>query len=361
MVFIFSLFAFFYMFFCVYLYSLNKVNKVFFILFVCGLSSVFSAYLSHDSAAYHHIYANYSGAAFNSVFNEMLGYELFFLILSKVSNPFHIFFFFFVYAILSFSIKLALIERVSRMPVLSLSLFFAFFFLYLDGTVIRVSLGIAIAYWGIYLLSKNNFIGFLAVILLSTLLFHYSLIVLLIMPFFRSHLSILFTILMMFLFLALFFLGYGVLDLLVAMTKNLDDSFVGLNKLISYLTYSQLSHPYSIFFIALFSSSVLAYLLFKNELNSFELIIFNMLFLSFFFLVVLYQSQVLQNRISEIFRYSLVFVAPFFYYSLKNILKNSNRAMLSFNFFLSCYFFYYYYFKGIISEKNLGFLHTYFF
>ncbi|AEF53562.1 EpsG family protein [Marinomonas posidonica] len=361
MAFIFSLFSYLYMFFAVYLYSLNRINKLLFIFFVCCFSSVFSAYLSHDSSAYHNIYADYSGTGFGSVLNEMLGYELFFLMLSKIASPFNVFFLFFIYAFLSFSIKLALIERVSRMPVLSLSLFFAFFFLYLDGTVIRVSLGIAVAYWGIYLLSKNHFIGFFTVILLSTLLFHYSLIVLLIMPFFRSHISILFIIALTFFFLALFFLGHGILGFLLVVTQHLDSSFIGVNKLVSYVKYSQMSHPYSIVFGTLFFASLVGYFLFKKKLSEFELISFNMLFLSFLCLVALYESQALQNRFSEIFRYSLVFVAPIFYETLTRFSVKPRLALGIYCVFLSGYFFYYYYFKGIISDRNLGLLHTYFF
>tara|TARA_R110001606_G_scaffold397485_2_gene574024 strand:- start:317 stop:1402 length:1086 start_codon:yes stop_codon:yes gene_type:complete len=361
MAFIFSLLSFFYMSILSWLYTSNKINRYAFVFFICCLSSVFSAYLSHDSIAYQYIYDSYSMTPFSHMFGEMIGQEVFVLAASKTLQIFPVFFFFCLYAFLSFSVKLALIERVSRNPILSLLCFFAFFFLYLDGTVIRVSLGIAVAYWGIYLLSKNNLLGFLVVILLSSLLFHYSLIVLFIMPFFRSHLSIIFVLLMTLFFLTLYFLGFGIIDLLLTVTGYMDSSYAGVYKLVHYLNRSQMSHPYSMVFIALFFASLLAYYLFKKELSSFELIAFNMLFLSFFFLVALYQSQVFQNRISEIFRYSLVFVAPFFYYALKNVLMRPRWAMVVYCFFLSGYFFYYYYFKGIISDKNLSFLHTYFF
>jgi hypothetical protein len=358
MAFMFSLFSFFYMSVLSWLYTTDKINRYVFVFFICGLSSVFSAYLSYDSLGYQAIFSKYSITPFSSIFNEMLAYELFFLITSKFFYVFPVFVLFCFYALLSFSIKLALIEKVSRNPMLSLFCFFAFFFLYLDGTVIRVSLGIAVAYWGVYLLSKNNLLGFFVIIVLSSLFFHYSLVVLLIMPLFRSHLSIVFVLLMIVSFLILFFLGFGIIDLLLIVAGYVDSSYVGVNKLVDYLNKSKMSHPYSMIFIALFFASLLAYYLFKKELSSFELITFNMLFLSFFFLVALYQSQVFQNRISEIFRYSLVFVAPFFYYALKNILMKPRWAMVAYCFFLSGYFFYYYYFKEIISDNNLGLLHA---
>lgn len=357
----FSFFSFFYIATFGWLYSKNKVSKVVFIILTCLFSGFFSAYFSHDSVAYQNIFNVYSISPFVHIFNEMAHYELFFLASLKVFDFFPAIFFFCFYALLSFSIKLALIEKVSRNPMLSLLCFFAFFFLYLDGTVIRVSLGIAVAYWGIYLLSKNNLLGFLAVILLSSLFFHYSLILLLIMPFFRSHLSILFTIALTFIFLVLFFFGHGILGFLLSATQYLDSSFVGVNKLVSYIYNSQMSHPYSIVFGALFVVSLFGYFLFRKELSEFELISFNMLFLSFLFLVALYESQALQNRCSEIFRYSLIFVAPLFYEALTRFSVKPRWALIIYCVFLSGYFFYYYFFKEIISDKNLGLLHTYFF
>lgn len=359
--FMFSLFSFFYMSILSWLYTSNKINRYAFVFFICGLSGVFSAYLSHDSLGYQTIFSKHSMTPFSSVFDEMSGYELFFLITPKFFYAFPVFILFCFYALLSFSIKLALIEKVSRNPMLSLLCFFAFFFLYLDGTVIRVSLGIAVAYWGIYLLSKNNLLGFLAVILLSSLFFHYSLILLLIMPFFRSNLSILFTIALTFIFLALFFFGYGILGFLLSATEYLDSSFIGVNKLVSYVHNSQMSHPYSIIFGSLFIASSVGYFLFRKELSEFELISFNMLFLSFLCLVALYESQALQNRFSEIFRYSLIFVAPLFYEALTRFSVKPRWALGIYCIFLTGYFFYYYYFKEIISDNNLGLLHTYFF
>jgi hypothetical protein len=358
MAFIFSLFSFFYMSILSWLYTSDKINRYIFVFLVCILSSVFSAYFSHDSTAYQELFSHYSATHVGNIFNEMVGYELFFLFFAKSLSFFPAFVFFFLYAVLSFSIKFVLIKKVSKTPILSLLCFFAFFFLYLDGTVIRVSLGIAVAYWGVYLLSKNKLFYFIIVILLSGVFFHYSLIVLLIMIFFKSHVSILIVLSLLLFSLVIYFFGFGFLDFFSTVINCLDSSYIGVDKLTSYLNKSQMSHPYSMVFIALFIASLLTYFLFKDELNSFELIAFNMLFLSFFFLVAFYQSQALQNRVSEIFRYSLVFVAPFFYYALKDILMKPRWAMVIYCFFLSGYFFYYYYFKEIISDENLSLLHA---
>lgn len=339
----------------------KKIKTYLFYILVGVFAGIFSTYFSHDSLAYQGLFLGYSTTPFSNTFHEITGHELFFVLSSKVLSFLPALVFFCLYAVVSFAIKLTLIEKASRYPLLSLLCYFAFFFLYLDGTVIRVSLGIAVAYWGIYLLSKNNVFGFFAVITLSSFLFHYSLIVLLIMPLFRNHHSILFTIALTFIFLALFYFDYGVLDLILTSIHHLDTSYVGVNKLVSYLNRSEMSHPYSIIFGSLFIASLVGYFLFRKELSEFELISFNMLFLSFLCLVALYESQVLQNRFSEIFRYSLIFVAPLFYEALTRFSVKPRWAMGLYCLFLSGYFFYYYYFKGIISDKNLGLLQTYFF
>lgn len=355
---VFSIFSFFYLVCISWAYAAKKANKYILYVLVGLFSGVFSTYFSHDSIAYQELFLGYSASPFSNTLNEMMRHELFFVFSSKVLSFLPVLVFFCLYAIVSFAIKLTLIEKVSRDPLLSLLCFFAFFFLYMDGTVVRVSLGIAVAYWGVYLLSQNKIVGFLVVVLLSSVLFHYSLIVLLIMPFFRSRLSIVLILLMTLSFLFLYFIGFGVLDFLLFLAGYMDSSYIGVNKFVSYLNRSNLSHPFSMVFIILFLISFVGYFLNRKILSRFEIIAFNMLFLSFLFLVMLYQSQIMQNRISEIFRYSLVFVAPVFYLTLKDFLKKPYLSMTVYCFFLSGYFFYYYCFKEIISDKNLGLLNA---
>ncbi len=338
----------------------KKINTYLFYILVGVFAGVFSTYFSHDSLAYQKLFLGYSTTPFSHTFHEITGHEFFFVFSSKVFSFLPALVFFCLYAVVSFAVKLTLIEKASRYPLLSLLCYFAFFFLYMDGTVVRLSLGIAVAYWGVYLLSKDNVIAFLVVVVFSSVFFHYSLMVLLIMPFFRSHLSIIFTLVMTLFFLGLYFIGFGVLDFLFFLAGHMDPSYIGVNKFISYLNNSNLSQPYSIFFSLLFLVSCVGYFLYRKELSVFELIAFNMLFLSFLFLVVLYQSQVLQTRFSEIFRYSLIFIAPLAYCTLMDFFKKPRLAMLIYCSLLSVYFFYCYYFQGIISENNLSLLHDLF-
>lgn len=351
-----SVFSAFYLMLMSWLYAHRKLNFWIYISLVCILSSVFSAYFSHDSVAYQMLFERYSTTPFSHFFSEISNHEAFFVLMSKGLSMFPAFVFFCFYALMSFAIKLALIEKGSRDPVLSLLCFFAFFFLYLDGTVIRVSLGIAIAYWGVYALAKNNFLGFFSAIIFSALFFHYSLLVLIIMPIFRTHASIVFIFFSTCVAMIFYFFGLGVLDLIMAVASYLDSSYIGVNKLVSYINRSEAGYPYSTVYLLLFFVSLVSYVLFRGQINDFELILFNMLFFSFFLLVIFYQSQVIQNRLSEIFRYSLVFIVPFYYYSLKRFLVTPKKSMVAYCTFLGGFFFYYYYFKGVISEENLSLL-----
>jgi hypothetical protein len=340
-----------------WLYAGKKVNKYIFYTLVGLFSGVFSTYFSHDAIAYQQLFSYYSTSPFSNTLNEIMRHELFFVISAKVLAFLPVWAFYCFYAVVSFAVKLSLMEKVSRDPLLSLLCFFAFFFLYLDGTVVRVSLGITVAYWGIYLLSQSRLLGFGLVILASSALFHYSLLVLMVMPLFRTQLSIKIIWALTAVFFVLYFAGFGLLDFFLWLATFLDTSFPGLNKLVNYLHRSHMSYPYSTIYLALFVVCVVTYLWCKNELSIFEQIAFNMFFLSFLTLVIFYQSQIFQNRISEIFRYSLVFIAPLFYKVAVDVVEKPRWAMALYSTFLGGYFIYYYYFKEIISDKNLGLLH----
>jgi hypothetical protein len=340
-----------------WLYSGKKINKYIFYVLVGIFSGVFSTYFSHDALVYQKLFSYHSTSPLSNILNEIKDLELFFLVSAKALSFLPALAFFCLYAVVSFAVKLALIEKKSRDPLLSLLCFFAFFFLYLDGTVVRISLGIAVAYWGVYLLSKNEILGFGIVILGSSVLFHYSLLVLLVMPLFRTQFSIKIIWILTVLFFSLYFFSFGLLDFLLWSVSFLDTSYPGIQKIVSYLHHSKMSYPYSTVFLSLYAISVVTYLLNKDELSMFELISFNMLFLSFLVLVIFYQSQTLQNRISEIFRYSIVFISPFFYKLTLDVVKDSRWAMVLYSIFLGGYFVYYYYFKEIISDNNLTLLH----
>ncbi|WP_421856293.1 EpsG family protein [Marinomonas sp.] len=337
-----TIFSGFYMTLMTWLYSEKKINKYIFCV-LCGLlSGFFSIYFSH-----------YSISGFSNIVDEITSYELFFLFSMKALSFLPMVVFFCLYAMLSFLVKLTLIEKVSRDPLLSLFCFFSFFFLYFDGAVVRVSLGVAVAYWGVYFLSKNKILHFNLIILISCLFFHYSLLILMVMPLFKTHFSIKIIFALIIIFFIVYVMGFGVLDPVLWVMSYLDTSISGLSKFNSYLMRSNEGDPYSLVLFFLFLACLFSYWLFMRELSDFELISYNMIFLSFLILIVFYQNQVFQNRFSEIFRYSLVFISPFFYRFFFVFIGSRFLSNIAYIFLMGGYFVYFYYYKEIIPVNNL--------
>tara|TARA_R110000744_G_scaffold316923_1_gene423592 strand:+ start:355 stop:1455 length:1101 start_codon:yes stop_codon:yes gene_type:complete len=334
-------------------YFNKSINVIIFCFFCSILSSVFATYLSHDALAYQGLFNFFSKTSFSELYHEIFFIELFFLLSLKLLSFLPVFLYIFLCVMLSFYIKIFLIERSSRNPLISVLCLFSFFFLYFEGTVIRLSLGLSFCYIGIYFLSKERFYVFFSIVLFSSLLFHYSLLVLLIMPFFRGKFSINIIITFIFIFMILYFFDIGVFDFFLWSFGYMDSNFIGLNKLGNYLNNSERSYPYSTVLVILFLISLFFYICGKGFLNDFELICYNMLFISFLIVVVFYESQIIQNRISEIFRYSLVFVFPFFYEMTSKVIKNTRVTFFAFCLFFVSYYFYYYYYKDLVNAHNI--------
>ncbi len=67
-------------------------------------------------------------------------------------------------AFISLGLKLLLIYKVSRFFYWSLALYLVYFFVLFDGTVIRISLAIIIAYWGAWFFSNQTLYSCIRVI-----------------------------------------------------------------------------------------------------------------------------------------------------------------------------------------------------
>ncbi|MGP3372651.1 EpsG family protein, partial [Escherichia coli] len=134
----------------------------------------------------HYIFRRYSSAPWLDLWYEVHSYEVFFLILAKLLNGCSNIVFFSLIAASSVFLKLSLIEKGSRHFYLSLLLYLSYFFIFQDGTGIRVSLAIAIAFWGAFLLSKDCFLLALFIILCAAFFFHYSLILFLVVFFLNN-------------------------------------------------------------------------------------------------------------------------------------------------------------------------------
>ncbi|WP_212654751.1 EpsG family protein [Marinomonas sp. CT5] len=333
---------------------LDRRVVCFFIL--APVATIISAYLSLDARVYQSIFSSYSSTPWNNLWFEVRGYEAFFLILAKLLNGWPSIVWFGLIAAISVCLKLALIEKGSRHFYLSLLIYLSYFFVLQDGTGIRVSLAIAIAFWGAFLLSKGRWILAFYIIVCAALFFHYSLALFLIV-FFFSNKKI--TYLLVFswpLLIFMWWLGGDFITVLNNFLSDVEGGGVVFSKLKSYASqYYETSAPYSSQFIFLYFLSIVVFLRFRKELNLFEVICFNCIFFSIFVLGLLVGAGGLQNRVSEIFRFGLVFVFPLYYrYCLELVYKPWIANLITAGFLIG-YFYYYVLRAGlIIWPENWG-------
>lgn len=313
------------------------------------VATIISAYLSLDSLAYQGIFAYYSSTPWYNLWSEVRGYEAFFLVLAKLLNGWPSIIWFSFIAALSVCLKLALIEKGSRHFYLSLLIYLSYFFVLQEGTGIRVSLAIAVAFWGAFFLSKDRWVLALFIVVSAALFFHYSLILFLIVFAFRNKKTTYILMLAWPCLVLFWWFGLSFLVLIKQLIVYVDPTWIGFNKFISYaLQYNEASVPYSLQFILLYSTSVVVFFRYRDELNTFELICFNCVFASIVTLGVFAGAEGLQNRLSEIFRFGLVFVFPLFYrYCLEWVHKPWIANVLTGGALLG-YFYYYVLRAGLI-------------
>lgn len=341
-----------------WLHHKKKLNTAIYVTTISLFTAFFSAYLSHDSLNYQLLISLHGNSGWSALPNELLQKELFFLIGAKLVNNLDSFILFFLYAFLSFSLKWILFKQVSSTPFVTLATFLALYIIYFDGTIIRVSLGLAACYWASTLIVEEKPIHYVIAILLSTILFHYSLAIFLILPLIKSHRSIAIILTSYVLLMTLYYLNieFGI-AYVVKYYSNFEHSLPGGEQLKYYLQHSTLSDPYSISQTPLFLGSLLVYLRYKDKFNNFEVLMFNTFFVSFLIFAFLYHSQVIQGRFSELLRFSVIFITPYYYRLAIDILKNETLAKIAFGGFLAMYFFYYNYVQQIIADKNLTAIH----
>lgn len=331
----------------------NKISIkiLLFLLFILvSAAAVFSAYLSLDSSAYQKIFSKFSASGWGNVWAEIRQYELFFLVLAKLYNNFHSIFWFASIAFISVGLKLFLIYKVSRLFYWSLALYLFYFFVLFDGTVIRVSLAIIIAYWGAWFFANGRYFIALGLLLLSASCFHYSLAFFSVVVFFNRRSTSVVLIILYPLLVAFWYAGYDILHLSSDLIRSLDVNMVGVDQLIKYLRrISPDAVLYSLHFTALYVGSVMVFLRYRDELTSFERICFNCVFMSVVVLAVFVGATVVQNRVSEIFRFGLVFIFPFYYKYLLEWVKNPFLATGLIALGLMAYFYKYVVLQGLIS------------
>lgn len=328
--------------------SFKLLILVFFLL--SFIATMISAYVSLDSLAYQRIFSKFSLSPWGGIWKETREYEIFFLALAKLYNNSYSILWFASIAFISVGLKLFLIYKVSRLFYWSLALYIAYFFVLFDGTVIRVSLAIIIAYWGAWFFANGRYFIALGLLLLSVSCFHYSLAFFSVVVFFNRRSTSVVLIILYPLLVAFWYAEYDILHLSSDLIKSLDVNMVGVDQLRKYLRrISPGAVPYSLHFIALYCGSVLVFLRYRDELTSFERICFNCVFMSVVVLAVFVGATVVQNRVSEMFRFGLVFIFPFYYKYLLEWVKSPFLAAGLIALGLMAYFYKYVVLQGLIS------------
>lgn len=318
------------------------------------IAIIHSLYLSVDSQNYREAFEFYNETSWNLFFRQLKEVELFHLTISKIYPEDQLIYIFSIIVGLSVTLKILLINKASRSFYISVLFYLAYFYILHDGTQIRVSLAIAVSYWGLYLwsqeLRKEGFI----IILLSGLTLHYSLLAFIVI-FIIHHRKLTNTIILSwFLLIVLYLYGYSfipsIYDLFIELQKI---GFDG-GKVLSYLKIKDPnSKPYSIQFLFLYFATLITYIDNKEEINNFEASCFNACFFSFLVLVLLSGESVLQNRISEIFRFSIIFIIPLYFKTLEKIVRKKAIAYMIFIFGLGLYYYIYVFKKGLTNLDNL--------
>ncbi|MEO9656070.1 EpsG family protein [Marinomonas sp.] len=338
-----------------WLYSKHKIQLALYVILISALTTVFSTYLSHDSKQYINFIQIHGSATFNELATNLKKIEITFIALSQLLHQTHPLFFFGIYSVSSFYLKVTLFNKASSAPLITLATFLALYSIYFDGTVIRVSLGLAACYWALYALSKDKLLTYCGLISIFALTLHYSLAIFLLLAFTRSQKSII-LILAAYILLVLLYI-FGVEVGLVSVTElllSLDSSIPGASKLQFYLKTLNLSDPFSFSQTPLFVLSLIVYFKYKQQLSRFDILIFNSFFLSFVIFAAFYHSEIIQVRLSEMLRFSVIFIAPYFYKLALDTLSSKRTAQATFGAFLALYFYYSNFVQKMISEENLG-------
>lgn len=217
-----------------------------------------------------------------------------------------------------------------------------------------MSLAIAIAYLGLYFLSQKKTLKSLILTFSSALFFHYSLVFILAIYVFKNRKTIVFLASLWPVLILCWWLGFDLLSLSKVVVSYADQSWIGIDKINLYLNvYDKNSAPYSMQFIFLFCATIAVYFRYRDELTDFEIICFNCVFMSLVILGLFVGASGFQNRVSEIFRFGLIFIFPLYYQYCLERVRKIWVVNVVFCLFLIGYFYYYVVLAGlIVLPKN---------
>ena len=306
-----------------------KPRVLFVILVLVVLATIMSNQFSRDSIGYHTLIRYYAELSlpFWQTFNQQQ--EALFIWLSLLSTDSYTghLFVFLVYALLSISIKVYLIDKKSRFYWLSLGFYICYFFLFQDGTAIRVSLAIGLLFLSLLLLENDKSLLFVLSVLLVSFLLHYSALLFLVMLLLKHKkseniLAVLFVLSSIVVFI---FDKNQVISFFVSIFGGLSYNFYGVQKLMNYLDYAKNSTEYySPFklqsFVAYFFAVVFWF--YKDKFGDYEMLCYKAFLFSLVLFVGLSYIPAWQNRFSEIFAFSFVFLIPYTYEFIKHFVSS---------------------------------------
>jgi len=282
------------------------------------IATAISSSFSRDSANYNRMFEAYGASGWGALSSQVFQREAFLLIVSKALYQLGLgsVFLFLIYSATSLSVKFYLINKHSKNKWLSLALFVSYFFILHDSTQIRFSLAVAFAYLGLHYLAEGKRLIFLAIVVLSAVIFHISSLVFAVMLLFSAKKS------------QLWLLGMVVAAILLY-SVNLHTVFLGLvkdvihyfdltggtfmNKLFKYMRRpSQVEHLglFKPTMILVYASAA-ALFQYRNKFNAYESLCYSALLLTIFFYILLHDIVDLQIRFRDIFFFSLVFLIPY--------------------------------------------------
>lgn len=296
------------------------------ILIICA--TVMSANFSRDSSAYHALISYYiqHKISFWQTFNQ--GHEAIFIWLSKMSDYLDVkeWFVFFIYALSSVVIKVYLIDRKSKIYWLSLGFYVSYFFLFQDGTAIRASLAVGLLFLSLLLIENGKSLLFFLSVLLISFLVHYSALLFLFMLVLKYKRSEYVLILILFIsyFFVFIFDKNQVISFFVSFLGGLNNYFYGVQKLVIYLGNAQNSTEYySPFklqsFIAYFWAFIFWF--YRDKFSHYEMLSYKAFLFSLILFVVFSYIPGWQQRFSDIFAFSFVFLIPYSYEFFNNFLS----------------------------------------
>lgn len=322
--------------------ELNKIHRhrviISFILLL-PIATIHSLYLSLDSQNYREAFEFYNETRWNLFFNQLKEIEAFYLLIAKLYPTDQLIYIFTIVSGLSIFLKLTLISKTSKIYAASIIFYLTYYFPIHEGTQIRVSLAVAIAYWGVFSWTQNKKIIGGILVFLSGIFFHYSLLTLLPALFILSKKCTRYLIASWVILITLYFLDITFLPTLKYAIEFLSTHNISYNKILIYVsTTDPNSKPYSIQILILLTSTIFVYYKRKEELNNFQHACFNLLLFSFCILVALTGESILQNRISQIYRFSIVFIIPLYYTTLKEHFSKKWYAETIFSLLLILYY-----------------------